>query len=173
MLKKLFNKNLGQSQKEEDMVSVFTRPRIDELPADTSKVSSITLGSDVEFSGSLSFKDKLNINGKFEGDLCSEGGLLIIGKDAEVKADIKVGNLIAKGKVYGNITAYDKVELHDQAHIFGNIEASRLSMEEGVILVGNINVNPSSIEPETEIEDIKPKKSFVKDEDLLENQIKF
>lgn len=173
--KSWFTKNRDQSEKEVDMVNVFTRPRsvTEELPADPAKVSSVTLGADVEFNGSLSFKEKLSINGKFEGDLNSEGGLLIVGRDAEVKADVRVGNIIAEGKIYGNITANDKVELRSPAQIFGNIEASRLSMEEGVVFVGNANVNPSEVEPEINKENNKGKKAYTEEEDSLENQITF
>ncbi len=173
--KNWFAKRTEQPEKEVDMVSVFTRPRsvTEDLPTDTSKVSSVTLGADVEFNGSLNFKEKLSINGKFEGDLNSEGGVLIVGRDAEVKADVRVGNLIAEGRIYGNITANDKVELRAPAQIFGNIEASRLSMEEGVVFVGNSNVNPSEVEPEVSQENNKAKKSYTEEEDSLENQITF
>lgn len=168
-----FNKAKEQPPKEVDMVNVFTRPRNEDIPTETTNISSVTLGADVEFNGALAFKDKLCINGKFEGDISSEGGTLIVGRNAEIKADLKVGNLTVEGKIYGNITAHDKVELRSPAQVFGNIEANRVSMEEGVVLVGNTNINPGDLEPEITEEDDKQKKSYTQEEDILENQITF
>ena len=102
--KNWFNKVKEQPQKEVDMVNVFTRPRSEDMPTESTNNSSVTLGADVEFNGALAFKDKLCINGKFEGDISSEGGTLIVGRNAEIKADLKVGNLAVEGKIYGNIT---------------------------------------------------------------------
>lgn len=155
------------------MAGIFTRPKTEDLPTEATKLSAATLGSDIEFKGSLSFNDRLCINGKFEGDLTSEGGLLVVGPDAEIKAEIKVGNLVSEGKIYGNITVNDKVDLRSPAQLFGDIQGARLSIEEGVIFVGNTDVNPQSIEPEAEVKNGQAKHSFVDEENLLENQIKF
>lgn len=179
-MNKLFWKNIfgvkGEAvrQKEVDM-AVFTRSKTEELPTEATKLSAATLGADVEFKGSLVFKERLCINGRFEGDLSSDGGLLVLGRDAEVKADIRVGNMVSEGKIYGNITANDKVELRAPAQVFGDIEAARLNVEEGVIFVGNANVNPGEVEPNIgEPASAKPKKKRIPEEDdILENQIKF
>lgn len=173
-MSKLFWKKIFSNQKEVDM-AVFTRSRTEELPTEATKLSAATLGSDVEFKGSLVFQERLCINGKFEGDLSSDGGLLVIGRDAEVKAEIKVGNMVAEGKVYGNIIANDKVDLRSPAQIFGDIETARLSVEEGVVFVGNANVNPGELQPSvSEPEEAKTRRKHVAEEDnILENQIKF
>lgn len=156
-------------------MAVFTRSRTEELPTEATKLSAATLGADVEFKGSLVFKERLCVNGKFEGDLSSDGGLLVVGRDAEVKAEIRVGNMVSEGKVYGNITANDKVELRAPSQIFGDIESARLSVEEGVVFVGNANVNPGEVQPSvSEPEPPKTRRKYVEEEDnILENQIKF
>lgn len=170
-----FIKKKGDSPQKEVDMPVFTRSRNEELPTEATKLSAATLGADVEFKGSLGFKERLCVNGKFEGDLFSDGGLLVVGRDAEVKAEIKVGNIVAEGKVYGNITTNDKVELRAPAQVFGDIEAARLSIEEGVIFVGNANVNPEQVEPEAaeQVTTKTQKKYIEEDDDVLENQIKF
>lgn len=101
-----------------------------------------TLGKDTEFEGTLKFKEGLKIEGKFKGDITSEGNL-IIGKTGEVNAEIKVGSIIVEGKINGNIEASDLIEFRSTAEMRGDIKASKLKIEEGVIFVGKSDVQSS------------------------------
>lgn len=172
-IKDLFSKKLKIQQKEADMAGIFARPRAEEAPTESTKVLAATLAADVEFKGSLVFKDKLCINGKFEGDISSEGGLLVIGRNAEIKAEIKVGNIISEGKIFGNTTVSDKIELRAPSQVFGDIQAARFSVEEGVIFVGNANINPGEVEPSGSEPSATQKRAYAHEDDVLENQIKF
>ena len=100
------------------------------------------LSNDAEFKGSLTFNKKLRIDGKFEGDISSPG-TIHVGPDGDVKAEVNVGNSVVEGKVTGNITAEDKLELRSTAKVYGDIKAARLVINEGVIFVGKCEVNPS------------------------------
>jgi len=99
------------------------------------------LGSDSCFKGSIHFKDRLRIDGQFEGEIHSKG-TLHIGKTDILKAKIKVGMVVAEGKIQGNIHAKDKVELCSTAQLFGNLKANSLTVAEGVTFVGHCEVNP-------------------------------
>ncbi len=98
-----------------------------------------TLGKDTEFEGTLKFKEGLKIEGRFKGDITSEGNL-IIGKTGEVNAEIKVGSIIVEGKINGNIEASDLIEFRSTAEMRGDIKASKLKIEEGVVFVGKSDV---------------------------------
>lgn len=102
-----------------------------------------TLGKDTEFQGTLSFKEGLKIEGKFTGDISSDGHL-IIGKTGEVHAEIKVGSIIVEGKINGNIVAQDLIELRSTAEMRGDITASKLKIEEGVVFVGKSDVQDNA-----------------------------
>ena len=101
------------------------------------------ISSDAVFKGSINFKGVLRIDGKFQGDIISQG-TLYIGKTGEVKASIRAESVIVEGKVKGNIQADNRVELKSSAKLFGDIKASRLVIEEGVSFVGNCDVNPAN-----------------------------
>ncbi|MBN1521552.1 MAG: polymer-forming cytoskeletal protein, partial [Candidatus Aureabacteria bacterium] len=88
------------------------------------------ISSDAIFKGSIKFRGVLRIDGKFQGDIVSQG-TLYIGKTGEVKASIKAESVIVEGKVNGNIQADNRVELRTTAKLFGDIKASRLVIEEG------------------------------------------
>jgi cytoskeletal protein CcmA (bactofilin family) len=98
------------------------------------------LSADAEFKGSLKFGDELRVDGSFEGEMTSDG-TVHVGPDGDVKADIKVGNAVVEGKVNGNITASDRVELRATAKMIGDIKAAKMIVEEGVVFVGRCEVS--------------------------------
>ncbi len=94
------------------------------------------LGKDTEFEGKLSFAGVVRLDGRFKGEILSEG-TLIIGETALIESNIDVGNIIISGEVRGNVTSKKKIEIHAQGKIFGNIEAPIVTMDEGAIFEGN------------------------------------
>jgi cytoskeletal protein CcmA (bactofilin family) len=93
------------------------------------------LSSDVEIKGSVKFTNDLVIDGKIEGSISSDGNLTI-GENARIKAEISTAIIIVYGKVHGNLTASDRVELKASAEVIGDIKAKTLSIESGAIFVG-------------------------------------
>ena len=134
-----------RTARREDDLGTFQRPR-DFMPPQTPIVRTAdsnrtNLCSDVEIKGTITFRDYLRLDGKFEGEIESQG-TFVVGENGVVKADIQVGNLIVEGKIYGNVVAQDKIELRSTAQLFGDIKASRLIISEGVVFVGKSDVNP-------------------------------
>ncbi len=94
------------------------------------------LGRGSEFEGKLTFVGTVRIDGKFVGDVVSEGRL-IIGEGAKVKAEIVVDTVIVQGEVHGNIKAKGSVELLAPGRLRGNIQTASLSVEKGAIFNGS------------------------------------
>ena len=94
------------------------------------------LGRDTEFEGKLSFKGAVRIDGRFTGEIFTEG-TLIVGESAVVKSDIHVSHIIISGEIRGNIIADNRIEIHAPGKVFGNIQAPAVVIEEGVIFEGN------------------------------------
>lgn len=94
------------------------------------------LGRGSEFEGKLTFEGTVRIDGKFTGDIVSEG-TLIIGEGARVKAEIVVDTVIVQGDVVGNIRAKSTVELHAPGRLRGNIQTASLVVQKGAIFDGN------------------------------------
>jgi len=93
------------------------------------------MGEDASFNGSLSFEGTVRIDGKFEGQV-KTGDTLIIGETGEVSAEVTAGTVICKGKLDGNITASQKIEIHANSHVSGSIKTPSLLVEVGAILDG-------------------------------------
>ncbi|MDD5557590.1 MAG: polymer-forming cytoskeletal protein [bacterium] len=108
-------------------------------PISHGELKETVISPDAEFKGALKFKDSLRIDGGFDGEIDSQG-TLFVGKTGLVKAEIHVGNIVVEGKVEGNVTCDDKVELRSTAKMFGDIQAARLTIAEGVSIVGKCSV---------------------------------
>lgn len=108
------------------------------------RINSI-LGKGCKFKGTIEVEGTLRIDSEFEGVVnCPE--TLVVGKTGVIKADINVKNAIIGGKVIGNITATNKIELQSGSHIEGDIMTHRLVIDEGVYFDGSCkmgeNVTP-------------------------------
>ncbi len=119
-----------------------------------------TLTSDADIKGTIKFGEALRIDGKFNGELITDNGELVVGKTGNVKANVKVRSAFIEGRVEGNIKASEKVEFKQKAQLMGDLQAKALVIEEGVVFVGKCNVNPEGVKTEGQghKEGIKDKK---------------
>jgi len=90
-------------------------------------------------SGQLSFQGPARIDGVVEGEIQCQA-TLTIGEGAEVRAKVSGQTVVIRGKVEGNVTAKEKVELLAPARLIGNIKAPRLSIAEGVVFDGDCSM---------------------------------
>lgn len=97
------------------------------------------LGSDTVYEGKLTFKGTVRIEGRFTGDIASEG-TLNVGKDAQVRGNLAVGELLLSGHFNGEAMAKRRVVLYSTGVFEGNLQTPRLLTEEGAIIEGQINM---------------------------------
>lgn len=113
-------------------------------PARTSSTSRNVLSSDVEIKGTVKFTNDLLVDGRIEGEIQSDGSLTV-GENARIKAEIKTGSVVVYGKVHGNITVTERIELKASAEVVGDIKAKTLSMEAGAIFVGKSTIGTPTL----------------------------
>ncbi len=104
------------------------------------------LSSDVEIKGNLKFEGELTFEGKLEGEIHSDGTLLL-GDGAVVNGNISANSVVVRGKVNGNIVAKDKIDIKAKTELFGDVRAAKLVIEEGITFVGKAEVNPNKLTP--------------------------
>ena len=104
------------------------------------------LNTDVEIKGNLKFAGELTFEGKLDGEINSEG-TLHLGDSAIINGNINVGSVVVRGKITGNVTAKDKIDIKSKTELFGDIRSSKLVIEEGVTFVGKTEVNPNKATP--------------------------
>lgn len=105
------------------------------------RVPDKVLDVDASMQGTLNFKDPVNlrINGKFEGNLQTQGNLTI-GQHAVVTADIVGDTIVIGGRIKGRITARKSLVLLSTAVVEGDIFPASLTIAEGGIFEGKCSM---------------------------------
>jgi cytoskeletal protein CcmA (bactofilin family) len=97
------------------------------------------LSSDVSIKGSVKFRSELVIDGDLEGTIDSIGRLTV-GRNAHVRGDIKSRSVTVHGTVDGNLSAGEKCELRAGCILRGDIETSRLVVDDDVTFIGSAEI---------------------------------
>ena len=116
------------------------------MNTNNNNASKNVLNSDVEIKGNLKFSGELTFEGKLEGEINTDG-TLNLGDSAVVNGSINAASVVVRGKINGNITAKEKIDIKAKTELFGDIRASKLVIEEGVTFVGKTEVNPNKVAP--------------------------
>ncbi len=113
---------------------------VNEIIQDENKINTV-FGDDIEFKGRVVFKNSLKIKGTFEGQVESDGQL-IIGQEAKVSAEIKAGVVSVYGELNGKIKASKTVELYKKSSTNGDIISPEVYIEKGSTFNGNCIMTP-------------------------------
>jgi cytoskeletal protein CcmA (bactofilin family) len=101
------------------------------------------LANDVEIKGSIKFANEFTFDGRIEGEISSNDGVLTVGEHGDVHGEVKAKSVIVMGKVHGNITVQERCELRSRSQLIGDLKAARLIIEEGATFVGKSEVTPN------------------------------
>ena len=152
MLKKFIPQKPGSGPSNEETESGETPqpPKAAEQKNLTSKNSVMadqsaknSLANDVEIKGSIKFANEFTFDGKLEGEITSNDGILTVGEGGDVHGEVKAKSVIVMGKVHGNITVNERCELRARSQLIGDLRAARLIIEEGATFVGKSEVSPN------------------------------
>ncbi|MGA3174602.1 MAG: polymer-forming cytoskeletal protein [Syntrophorhabdales bacterium] len=102
------------------------------------KVTTV-IAEDLHIKGSVRFETSLMIKGTLEGEISSEG-LLIVGPTAKINATIVTKRLISLGEIQGDVTASEQVVLKETATQTGNITTQNIIVESGSLFNGSITM---------------------------------
>ena len=81
----------------------------------------------------------MRIDGYLDGEIHTDG-VLLIGEEAVIQAKITAGTIVCKGKITGDVVAKECVKLRTPAVMNGSIKAPILSMEDGVLFNGALEM---------------------------------
>lgn len=95
------------------------------------------LGVGTTYRGRLDFTGSVRIDGTFEGEVESEG-TLVVGREAVISGQVRVGQLVLGGTLSGDVTAAQRVVLHKTARFTGVLHTPGLLVEEGAVLEGKV-----------------------------------
>ena len=98
------------------------------------------IGQSVHIKGTLVGKEDLTIDGTVEGRIELEGHLLTIGEHGVIQAELQAKNIVIHGRLDGDVSADDKVEISATGSVRGDIRAPRVAIVEGATFKGGIDM---------------------------------
>lgn len=100
------------------------------------------IGPSINIKGEVSGDEDLVIQGRVEGTVNLKGNELSVGQSGTVFADIEARVIRIEGEVTGDITGNEKVVISQSGNVKGNIVAPRVTLEDGAIFKGSIDMDP-------------------------------
>ena len=97
------------------------------------------VGKNTAIHGRVVLQESIRIDGKVVGNIESskeESITVVIGASGEVQGDIVAQRVVVAGKVAGNIHAHERVELHADCLVQGDIKYGSLAIEHGSKVLG-------------------------------------
>ena len=89
--------------------------------------------------GSVKFRSELIIDGDVEGTIDSVGRLTV-GRNGHIRGEVRTRSVTVHGTVDGNLTADERCELRSGCTLRGDIETSRLVVDENANFIGNAEI---------------------------------
>ncbi|MGD0661042.1 MAG: polymer-forming cytoskeletal protein [Syntrophorhabdales bacterium] len=94
------------------------------------------IADDLHIKGTITFATSLMIKGTLEGEIISEG-LLVVGPTAKISATIVTKSLVSHGEIKGDVSASEQVVLKQTAVQTGNIATPYIVVENGSVFNGS------------------------------------
>ena len=100
------------------------------------------IGPGIYVNGEISGNENLIIEGKVDGKIRLDAHQVDIGQSGQVNADITAKTIKIAGEVRGDVTGMEKVVISSSGNVHGNIVAPRMTLEDGAIFKGSIDMDP-------------------------------
>ncbi|HKT24997.1 MAG TPA: polymer-forming cytoskeletal protein [Terriglobales bacterium] len=114
------------------------------------------IGKSVVIKGELSGSEDLYLDGEVEGNIELRDHSLTVGPNGHIRANINAKEVIVQGKVEGNISGTDRVELRKSAVQVGDISTQRIVIEDGAYFKGGIDIRKDKDKDQTPRRETSP-----------------
>lgn len=106
----------------------------------TSQGLHTVIGAGTIIEGTMKVEHDVRVDGIIKGKIFIQGDL-IVGNTGVIEADIEVRSTKLGGKVIGNLSARERIELEQNASVFGDIQTKDLIINEGAVFQGNCSMH--------------------------------
>jgi cytoskeletal protein CcmA (bactofilin family) len=137
----MFDRNKGKPASTPDKEAVSDQSS--SIPATPATArSTAMIGPSITIKGEVTGDEDLHIQGKVEGTIDLNSHEVSVGQSGQVSADIKANVIKIDGEVTGDISGKEKVVISKSGNVRGNIVAPRVTLEDGAIFKGSIDMDP-------------------------------
>ena len=127
---------------------VAAEPAAPPRPVTTTTSDQATIGKSLVIKGEVTGSESLYIDGRVEGSINLSGNRVTVGRNGVVAANISAREIVVLGKVRGNLTASDRVDIRSDGSLTGDVVAARISIEDGAFFKGGIDIRKAGAKPE-------------------------
>jgi cytoskeletal protein CcmA (bactofilin family) len=109
------------------------------------------LAEGVQFQGELTFSRGLRVDGIVRGKVRSEA-CLMVGPTGKVEAEVHIQRAMINGEFRGILRAAERVEIHKEGRVYGDLYTPCLIIEAGAVFDGKCNMTEersAAAEPNT------------------------
>jgi cytoskeletal protein CcmA (bactofilin family) len=100
-----------------------------------------TIGKSLHIKGEVIGSESLYIDGKVEGAINLPDSRVTVSRDAQVSANITAREVVVFGRVCGNITASDRVDIRSEGSLTGDVTTQRITIGAGAFFKGGIDIS--------------------------------
>jgi cytoskeletal protein CcmA (bactofilin family) len=125
---------------------ISASPVLEPTPAPAPRNASVntaeqaTIGKSLVIKGEVTGSESLYIDGRVEGSINLPGNRVTVGRNGVVSANINAREVVVLGKVKGNLSASDRVDIRNEGSLTGDVVAQRVSIEDGAFFKGGIDI---------------------------------
>jgi cytoskeletal protein CcmA (bactofilin family) len=110
------------------------------ISVSNSPLEQATIGQSVVIKGEISGAEALYIDGRVEGSINLPQNRVTIGRHGTIQANINAKEVVIMGKVTGNVECADRLDIRGEGSLTGDVVTRRISIEDGAMMKGSIQV---------------------------------
>jgi len=103
------------------------------------------IGRSIRIDGDLQGEEDLRIEGDVNGTVRLHNNTLTIGSQGKIRADVYAKSVVVDGLMEGDLYSSERVAIHKNATVLGNITAPRVSLEDGARFKGSMEMDPEAV----------------------------
>jgi len=101
------------------------------------------LSKSLVIKGEITGREDLFIDGVVEGKIKIDDGVVTVGPNGRVDAEVFAREIVVHGKVKGNLNGRDRVQISQTGRANGNVVTRRISVDDGAEIHGNVEITPA------------------------------
>jgi cytoskeletal protein CcmA (bactofilin family) len=109
-----------------------------------------SLGKSIVVTGTLRGREDLTVEGQVDGQIELSDHVLTVGPNGRITAQVAARAIIVLGRVMGNLTASEKVDIRESGAVEGDIVAPRVAIADGSHFRGRIDMPRKTLSSATD-----------------------
>jgi len=99
-----------------------------------------TIGRSLVIKGEVTGSESLYIDGRVEGTINLPESRVTVGRTGSVQANVTAREVVVMGKISGNLSVSDRLDIRSEGSLTGDVVTARLSIEDGAFFKGSVDL---------------------------------